>query len=141
MPLKIRNCTFIKIEDHSDVRGLLSVFENLKTVPFEIKRVYVIKDVPPGITRGKHAHIRLQQLAVCLSGSCQFLLDDGKNREEITLDRSDVGLYIGTLVWREIFYFSRDCVLMVLASELYDPNDYIHDYEKFLKVMKYGSIL
>lgn len=121
---------------HHDARGQLFVFESLKNVPFEVKRVYVIKGVPHGAVRGKHAHIRLQQVIVCLSGSCKFLLDDGKNKDLVILDTPNVGLYVGTLIWREMFDFSQGCILMVLASELYDTGDYIHDYEKFLEIIK-----
>lgn len=141
MALKVSNCRLIVSEGHRDNNGELFVFENLKTVPFEIKRVYSIKNVLCNTIRGKHAHSLLKQLIICLSGSCKFLLDDGKNKEIITLNTPKMGLFIGTYVWREMFDFSKDCVLMVLASEFYDANEYIRNYEDFLKIIRNDSLL
>lgn len=134
--LKVSNCKLILSESHHNATGQLFVFENLKTIPFEIKRVYSIRKVLRNVTRGKHAHGILRQVIICLSGSCKFLLDDGKNKEIVELNNPELGLYIGTYVWREMFDFSEDCILMVLASEFYDANEYIRDYEDFLKITK-----
>ncbi len=121
---------------YGDRRGSLVSLEEQRDVPFDIKRVYYIYGTKPGVERGKHAHIHLKQIVVCVSGSCTFILDDGKNQKEIELNRPDVGLYIGENIWREIKNFSRDCVVMVLASEYYDENEYIRNYEKFKKEVK-----
>lgn len=119
-----------------DDRGSLVALEANKTVPFEIKRVYYIFGTKQGVARGFHAHKALKQVAVCVTGSCRMLLDDGQNKEEILLDSPTKGLVIEDLVWREMHDFTPDCVLLVLASEHYDEVDYIRDYEDFLKETK-----
>ncbi|MDR8015712.1 sugar 3,4-ketoisomerase [Ectopseudomonas guguanensis] len=119
-----------------DDRGSLVALEANKTVPFDIKRVYYIFGTKPGVARGFHAHKALKQVAVCVTGSCRMLLDNGQNKEEILLDSPTKGLLIEGLVWREMYEFTPDCVLLVLASEHYDEADYIRDYEDFLKVVK-----
>ena len=118
-----------------DDRGSLVALEANKSVPFEIKRVYYIFGTKEGVSRGFHAHRNLKQVAVCVTGSCRFVLDNGKQREEVLLDCSTKGLIIEDLTWREMHDFSTDCVLLVLASEYYDENDYIRDYNEFLKVV------
>ena len=118
-----------------DDRGALVALEANKSVPFEIKRVYYIFGTKQGVSRGYHAHKNLKQLAVCVTGSCRFVLDNGKQDEEVLLDCSTKGLIIEDLTWREMHDFSPDCVLLVLASEYYDENDYIRDYNEFLKVV------
>lgn len=115
-----------------DDRGSLVALEGEKTVPFEIKRVYYIFGTQQGVARGFHAHRQLKQVAVCVTGKCRMVLDDGARREEAWLDSPTKGLLIGDLVWREMHDFSEDCVLLVLASEHYDENDYIRDYDEFL---------
>ncbi len=119
-----------------DDRGSLVALEAEKTVPFEIKRVYYIFGTQQGVARGFHAHHNLKQVAVCVTGKCRMILDNGVTREEAWLDSPTKGLLIGDLVWREMHDFSEDCVLLVLASELYDESDYIRDYGKFLKQVK-----
>lgn len=116
-----------------DERGSLVALEAENTVPFNIKRVYYIFGTEKNVARGFHAHHNLQQVAICVTGKCRMVLDDGKNREEVWLDSPTKGLLIGDLVWREMHDFSEDCVLLVLASEYYDENDYIRDYDKFLR--------
>jgi len=118
-----------------DDRGSLVALESNKSVPFDIKRVYYIFGTKEGVSRGFHAHKKLKQVAVCVTGSCRFVLDNGKEKEEIVLDNSTVGLVIDDLIWHEMYDFTPDCVLMVLASEYYDENDYIRDYQEFLKVV------
>lgn len=118
-----------------DDRGSLVALEGCKTVPFEIKRVYYIFGTQQGVARGFHAHHNLQQVAVCVTGKCRMILDDGAHREEAWLDSPTKGLLIGDLVWREMHDFSPDCVLLVLASEHYDESDYIRNYADFLGVM------
>ena len=119
-----------------DDRGSLVALESNKSVPFEIKRVYYIFGTQQGVSRGFHAHKNLKQLAVCVTGSCRFVLDNGKSREEIILDSSTTGLIIEDLTWREMHDFTSDCVLMVLANQHYDESDYIRDYQEFLNVVK-----
>jgi dTDP-4-dehydrorhamnose 3,5-epimerase-like enzyme len=116
-----------------DERGSLVALEGNKSVPFDIKRVYYIFGTKQGVSRGYHAHRNLKQVAVCVTGSCRFVLDDGVHQEEIILDSSTKGLLIEGLIWREMHDFTPDCVLMVLASEYYDENDYIRDYHAFVK--------
>lgn len=119
-----------------DVRGSLVALEAEKTVPFEIKRVYYIFGTQEGVARGFHAHRNLKQVAVCVTGKCRMILDDGKTCEEAWLDSPTKGLLIGDLVWREMHDFSDDCVLLVLASEHYDEADYIRDYQEFVRLVK-----
>ena len=118
-----------------DDRGSLVALEAEKTVPFEIKRVYYIFGTQQGVARGFHAHHNLKQVAVCVTGKCRMILDDGKTREEAWLDSPTKGLLIGDLIWREMHDFSEDCVLLVLASEHYDEADYIRDYDAFIKIV------
>jgi dTDP-4-dehydrorhamnose 3,5-epimerase-like enzyme len=120
---------FKKIGDH---RGALIALEENVNIPFEVKRVYYIFDTVAGVRRGFHAHKKLQQVAVCISGSCKFLLDDGDSKCETSLNDRTKGLCIGKMIWHEMFDFSSDCVLMVLASDFYDESDYIRDYEEFI---------
>lgn len=122
-----------------DERGSLVSLEQNKNIPFEIKRVYYIFGSEENVARGFHAHKNLEQVAICVKGSCRFVLDDGVDKESITLDSPDMGLYIDNNKWREIYDFSSDCVLMVLASEYYDEADYIRDYNQFLKVINRDS--
>ena len=114
-----------------DDRGSLVALEAHKTVPFDVKRVYYIFGTQPGVSRGFHAHLALQQVAVCVTGKCRMVLDDGQRREEVWLDSPTKGLLIGDLVWREMHDFSSDCVLLVLASEHYNETDYIRHYYYF----------
>ena len=125
----------ITLESHGDERGKLIPLEASGVdVPFEVKRVYYIFDTTPGTVRGRHAHRRLSQVLVCVSGACTVVceLPDG-TRSEHRLDWPTKGLVIEGVVWREMKDFSKDAVLMVLASEHYDPADYIRDYDQFRK--------
>jgi dTDP-4-dehydrorhamnose 3,5-epimerase-like enzyme len=126
----------IDFDIHGDERGLLIALEENKNIPFEIKRVYYIYDTKEGVVRGKHAHKRLNQVAVCVNGSCKFMLDDGKSRKDLVLDSPNKGLLIGDMIWHEMYDFSKDCVLMVLSEEYYDESDYIRDYNDFLEYIK-----
>lgn len=125
----------IKFPPLGDHRGSLVALEEEKTVPFEIKRVYYIFGTKSGISRGFHAHRTLKQVAICVTGRCRMVLDDGKHREEVWLDSPTKGLLIGDLVWREMHDFSPDCVLLVLASEHYSESDYIRSYQDFMRCM------
>ena len=119
-----------------DERGNLSVVEGGMLIPFDIKRLYYLYDVPGGETRGGHAHRNLRQLIIAASGSFDVVLDDGKSRKKFSLNRSYKGLYIPTMVWREIENFSSGAVCLVLASEHYDALDYIYDYEEFRRSVR-----
>ncbi len=118
---------------HEDPRGKLIAIESLADVPFEIKRIYYIYDTATGTRRGFHCHKELQQYLICVSGSCKILLDDGNEKQIIELNDPSEGLYVGPALWREMFDFSPDAVLLVLASEHYNEDDYIHDYAEFLR--------
>ena len=125
-------------QTHGDDRGQLIALEEMKDIPFRIKRVYYMFDTQKGIRRGFHSHRTLQQILVCVSGKCKILLDDGDEKQTVVLDKPYEGLYIGPNIWREMYDFSEDAVLMVFASEYYDENDYIRDYEKFLRSINKG---
>ncbi|MCR9581206.1 sugar 3,4-ketoisomerase [Vibrio antiquarius] len=122
----------LKFMSFGDERGSLVSLEENNNIPFKIKRVYYIYNTESSASRGYHAHKNLEQVAVCLKGSCRFILDDGKEKEEIVLNDPSIGLYIDSMKWREMHDFSSDCVLIVLASNVYDENDYIRDYKEFL---------
>ncbi len=129
------NYKLIRMNVIGDERGKLVSIEANKNISFDIKRVYYIFDTLPDQERGKHAHKNLEQLIIAMDGSCQFILDDGKNRESVWLNRPDVGLYIGKNMWREMRHFSYGCKLMVLASDYYNEDEYIRDYSIFKKTV------
>lgn len=118
---------------HGDDRGQLVALEEYKDFPFAVKRVYYIYDTLEGVVRGHHAHKCLKQILICVHGSCKIHLDNGHETEEVLLDKPTEGLYIENDMWREMYDFSPDAVLLVLASELYDESDYIRDYDEFKK--------
>ncbi|MBJ7537810.1 sugar 3,4-ketoisomerase [Marinomonas transparens] len=114
-----------------DDRGSLVALESQQSIPFDIKRVYYIFGTQQGVARGFHAHRQLKQVAVCVTGRCRMVLDDGEFREEVWLDSATKGIFIEDMVWHEMHDFSDDCVLLVLANQLYDESDYIRDYTNF----------
>ena len=118
-----------------DDRGSLIAIEEGYNVPFPIKRVYYIFDTKKDVERGFHAHINLKQVAIVVKGSCTFVLDDGYMKKEIYLNNPNQGLLIEGLIWREMKDFSDDCILLVLASEHYNEEDYIRNYEDFMSVV------
>lgn len=126
---------FIDFPLLGDERGSLVALENHRSIPFDIKRVYYICDTQQGVSRGFHAHKQLKQVAVCVAGKCRVILDDGKQREEVWLDSATKGILITDMIWREMHDFSKGCVFLVLASELYDENDYIRDYSEFQELI------
>jgi len=123
-------------QPHGDDRGQLVSLEEFKDIPFRIKRVYYMYNTKENVIRGHHAHKSLQQILVCIHGSCKIMLDNGKEKKIIPLEKPYEGLYVSNAMWREMYDFSPDAVLMVLASELYDESDYIRDYNEFLEYVK-----
>lgn len=120
-------------QPHGDDRGQLIALEEIKDIPFEIKRVYYMYDTTDGVVRGKHAHKQLEQILICIHGSCKVRLDNGFEKKVVLLEKPYEGLYVTNCLWREMFDFSSDAVLMVLASDFYKESDYIRDYDEFLK--------
>lgn len=121
---------------HGDDRGQLVAIEAMKDLPFEVKRVYYIYDTLPGVRRGFHAHLNLQQILLCVHGSCKIHLDNGTETAEVLLDKPNEGLYISNDMWREMYDFTDGAVLLVLASQHYDESDYIRNYDVFLQTVK-----
>lgn len=133
------NYKIINFQKHGDDRGMLIALEENKEIPFQIKRVYYMYDTLKDVRRGFHAHKKLRQILICTSGSCKIHLDNGKETAEVLLDKPWQGLFIESDMWREMYDFSPDAVLMVLASEVYDESDYIRNYDEFLKFVKEGK--
>ncbi len=129
--MEIRKIRFTR---HTNETGSLAFLESVRDIPFSIKRVYYIFDVAKGAHRGFHAHKKLQQVLICIRGSCKALVDDG-----VELNDPTEGLYVGNAVWREMFEFSSGAVLLVLASEYFDESDYIRDYKEFLSYVREGG--
>ena len=119
-------------QPHGDERGQLVALEEFKDIPFKIKRVYYMYDTVNGVVRGHHAHKSLKQILICIHGSCKILLDNGTEKKVVPLEKPYEGLYVANDMWHEMFEFSEGAVLMVLASDIYDENDYIRNYEEFL---------
>jgi len=136
MPLD--SCHLIDLPKIADARGNLTFIEGGRLVPFDIKRVYYLYDVPGGAERGGHAHKNLHQFMVAMSGSFDVVLRDGRQSKRIQLNRSYFGVYICPMIWRELDNFSSGSICMVLASEHYDEKDYYRDYEEFLKAVNCG---
>lgn len=130
----------IDIPKIKNARGNIGVIEN-DVVPFEIKRVYYLYDVPSSAKRGGHAHKNLKQMLVALSGSFDVVLKDGKKKQTITLNKPDKGLLITSNIWRELENFSSGAVCMVIASEAYDETDYIRDYREYISYIKANNLL
>ena len=127
---------WVNLPPLGDERGSLVALEAGKSVPFEIKRVYYLFATKDGVSRGFHAHKKLQQMAVWVAGKCRMVLDDGHTREEAWLDSPTKGLLVNDLVWHEMHDFSSDCVMLVLASEHYDESDYLRNYAEFLEEIR-----
>lgn len=126
-------------QQHGDDRGQLVALEEYKDIPFEIKRVYYMYDTGEGVRRGFHAHKNLEQILICIHGSCKILLDNGTEKKIVSLEKPYEGLYISNNMWREMYDFSPDAVLMALASDYYNEEDYIRDYDAFLEFIKEDS--
>ena len=131
------DCTIIELDKHhSNRKGNLTVVENGQTLPFDVKRVYYLYDIPGGESRGAHAHKHLSQLIIAASGSFRVTLDDGKVKRSFFLNRPYQGLYVKPGIWRDLDDFSSGAVCMVLASDVYDKEDYIRDYNEFIEYRK-----
>lgn len=128
------DCSVVELDKHhSDMKGNLTVVENGMTLPLVVKRVYYLYDIPGGESRGAHAHRELKQLIIAASGSFTVILDDGKCKRSFFLNRPNQGLLVMPGLWRDLVDFSSGAVAMVLASEIYQKEDYIREYEEFLK--------
>lgn len=134
--MKLSNVKSIDLPKFLDARGNLSFIEGEKHVPFKIERVYWIYDVPGGEVRGGHAFKEQQELIVALSGSFDVEVDDGKQKQKFSLNRSYFGLYIPAGLWRQMQNFSTNSVALVLSSTVYNEQDYIRDYEQYIKTVK-----
>lgn len=129
--MSVADCRIVEFPKITDVRGNLTFIEGQNHIPFDIKRVYYLYDVPGGSDRGAHAHRGLQQLVISMAGSFDLLLDDGKETKKFHLNRSYYGIYVCPMTWRYLDNFSSGAVCMVLASAPYDEADYIRDYDAF----------
>lgn len=123
----------IDFQQHGDDRGMLVALEETKEIAFKIKRVYYMYDTKEKVRRGFHAHKSLQQILICIHGSCQITLDNGTDKGTVLLDKPYEGIYVADNMWREMHNFSNDAVLLVLASDVYKEDDYIRDYDEFIK--------
>lgn len=131
--MKIEIITF---PEYGDDRGTLIVLEQNKKIPFDIKRIYYMFDTQEGIRRGFHAHKKTRQLAIPVKGQCKILLDDGFEKAEVCLKEPGRGVMIEPMIWHEMYDYSEDCVLLVLADDFYDESDYIRDYNAFMTEIK-----
>ena len=134
--MSLKDCKLIDLPITHNPKGNLTYIEGQRHIPFDIKRVYYLYDVPGGAERGGHAHRDLQQVIIAMSGSFDVLLDDGKEKKKFHLNRSYTGLYVSTMIWRELDNFSSNSVALILASTPYDETDYYRDYNAFQKKVK-----
>ena len=132
----LKDCRIIELPRISDPRGNLTFVENSRHIPFEMKRVYYLYDVPGGASRAAHGHRALHQLMIAMSGSFDVTLDDGHDKKIFHLNRSYYGLYISPMIWRDLDNFSSGSVCMVLASDVYDEADYFRDYGDFMSAVR-----
>ena len=124
----------IDFEPKGDIRGKLVALEIGRDIPFTVKRIFYIYDTKENVARAKHANVRTRQVIICQSGRCTVMVDDGRERREIILDRPERGLFIGPMIWRAIYNMSKDCVILVITDDLYDPEEYIRDYGEFKRM-------
>ena len=138
MELKVKNTRLVRsFEIRDGIDGTIFVAEENNHISFPIKRVYHISGLHnPGAIRGKHAHKTLEQVLFCINGSCQITLDDGSFQQRLKLDKPQKGIYLGINLWHTMENFKDNCVLLVLASQIYNENDYIRDYSEFLKYLQ-----
>lgn len=133
---KIHDCRLVSLSKLNLERGSISVVENRNVIPFDVKRIYYLYDIPSGSERGGHAHIHLQQLILAPSGSFDLIVDDGQNKKTFKLNNPNQGVIMPSGLWRELANFSSGAICLVLASHVYDESDYIRDYYGFLKYKK-----
>ncbi|MRV71394.1 WxcM-like domain-containing protein [Duganella sp. FT92W] len=138
--MALSDCKIIELPRIPDQRGNLTFVEGGRHIPFDLKRVYYLYDVPGGATRAAHGHKELHQLMIAMSGSFDVRLDDGKEKRTYHMNRSYYGLYIPPMMWRDLDNFSSGAVCMVLASDYYCENDYFRDYDAFLKAANKGNL-
>lgn len=134
-PISVQRVSLIELPKIVDFRGSLTFGEIDQQLPFMPKRFFVVFDVPSMEVRGEHAHRELHQFLICLKGSCAVMVDDGKTQQEITLDRPEFGLYLPPMIWGIQYKFTSDAILLVLASDVYDADDYIRDYGQFKELI------
>ncbi len=134
--MSLKDCKIINLPKISDPRGNLTFIEGNHHIPFDIRRVYYLYDVPGGGERGGHAHKGLSQLIIAMSGSFDVILDEGGEKKRFHLNRSYQGLYVCPMIWRELDNFSSGSVCMVLASNIYEESDYYRDYNEYLTAIK-----
>lgn len=134
--MSVEDARIVELQPVIQERGHLCIVEGGEHIPFEIKRVYYLYDVPTNSTRGGHAHRKLQQLLIPISGRFDVVLDDGSQKRRVKLSRPDHGLLIPTMTWRELEHFSYNGICLVLASEHYDESDYFRDYDEFLRAVR-----
>ena len=133
----VYDCSMVEMDKHHPETGNITVIENGKTIPFDVKRVYYLYDIPGGESRGAHAHKELKQLIIAASGSFEVTLDDGNVKRTFTLNRPYQGLLVVPGIWRELNNFSSGAVCLVMASLPYDEKDYIREYDHFINYKKY----
>lgn len=133
MKSSVYDCVILPLNKTNNRDGNITIVEGEQNIPFDIKRVYYLYDIPGGEARGGHGHKKLYQLVIAASGSFNVLLDDGQNKKIVTLNRPDYGLLIVPGIWRELYEFSSGSICMVLASDKYNENDYWRSYNKFLE--------
>lgn len=132
----IEDCKFIEFSQKGDERGHLVIIEGNENVPFDIKRVFYIYGSDRDVIRGRHANYHSEFVLINVSGTSKVKVDDGTNQQIFYLDRPHVGVYIPKLVWKDMYDFSEDSVLLCLSSEHYDADEYIRDYDQYIKIMK-----
>ncbi|GEO03230.1 dTDP-6-deoxy-3,4-keto-hexulose isomerase [Adhaeribacter aerolatus] len=134
------DCHIIHFPKISNRAGAITPIQNKIDVPFEVKRVYYLYDIPAGESRGAHAHQILEQVIIAASGSFDVTLDDGRNKKTVQLNRPNLGIHVLPGMWRDIYNFSSGAICLVLASELYDSSEYIRDYDSFIKYKNYDGV-
>ena len=133
---KLSNCSIINLDKEKSESGNITILENNKNIPFNIKRVYYLYDIPGGEDRGGHAHYELEQYIIAASGSFDIIIDDGYNKKKFSLNRPNIALHIVPGMWRELVNFSSGSIAMVFASELFSEKDYLRSYDNYLKFKK-----
>lgn len=132
MKNSVYECSIVHLPKIHNQAGNITALENQKNIPFDVKRVYYLYDVPGGAERGGHGHRKLQQFIIALSGSFDVLINDGTNKKVVHLDRPYIGLHVVAGIWRELINFSSGAICLVLASEKYTEEDYLRDFESYL---------